>query len=156
MKCFDQRKIQLFVDHRDNLREFGEMTTHLVHCAICRQKVEGLKQLSDGIKRSAPIYGNTEELESRILEKIEDLRYHPQWIAEPEPVSILGWIQPWAIQAAAFWIVAIILGGWLGMIVPNSLNRGNSSSNGFAALITQSTTGSLVELLAQRAERRVL
>ncbi|GEM_PF-6950890 len=145
MKCLDGRKTKAFVDGRAETREYGQMMTHLSECKTCQAKVEEEKRLSHFIKRAALDYGETDPLEKTILTKIEELRRKPQWISEPEPVSILRWVQPWAVQTAAFWIVAVLLGGWLGLIIGTPLPK--------ESLISSSVmNGSLVSVLSERAE----
>ena len=145
MKCLDDRKIQVFVDNRVEPREYGQIMTHLSECKTCQARMEEEKRLSYFVKRAALVYGETHQLEETILTKIGELRRKPAWIPAPEPISILRWIQPWAVQTAAFWVVAILLGGWLGLIIGTPLPK--------ESLISGAMKGSLVEVLSQRAER---
>lgn len=146
MKCFDWRRVQTFVDGRAETREYGQMMTHLSECKTCQVKVGEEKRLSHFVKWAALVYGETQSLEKTILTKIEELRRKPQWIPTPEPVSILSWIQPWAVQAAALWTVAILLGSWLGVIIGTTSQRQ-------ATPLIDTWTGSFVQILSQRAER---
>lgn len=145
MRCLDERKIQVFVDNRVEPKEYGRIMAHLAECEVCQAKTEEEKRMNSFVKRSALIYGETGPLEKTILTKIAQLRREPQWVPEPEPVSILRWVQPWAIQVAAFWIAAVFLGGWLGLIIGTPLPKG--------ALISSNVMrGSLVGVLSERAE----
>ena len=145
MTCLNDRKIQVFVDNRVEPREYGQIMTHLSECKTCQARVEEEKRLSYFVKRAALVYGETHQLEEAILRKIEGLRSKPQWVPAPEPVSILRWIQPWAVQVAAVWIAAILLGGWLGLIIETPSPK--------ESLISGTMKGSLVNVLSQRAER---
>lgn len=158
MKCLDERKIQVFADNRIEPREYGQIMAHLAECRICQDKVKEEKRLSYFVKRAALVYGETDQLEKTVLTKIEELRRKPQWIPTPEPVSILRWIQPWAVQMAAVWIVAILLGGWLGIIVGTPLSVGAIPATQPAGrhelpLLNGTMNGSLVSVLSERAER---
>ncbi len=146
MKCLDERKIQIFADNRVEPREYGQILTHLSECETCQTKVNEEKRLNRFVKQAALTYGQTEPLGEIILAKITQLRRKPQWVPEPEPVSVLRWIQPWAIQVAAFWIAAVFLGGWLGLIIGTPLPKESLMSSNVMR-------GSLVGVLSERAER---
>lgn len=150
MKCLDERKIQVFADNRVKPREYGQILTHLSECKTCHARLEEEKRLSYFVKRSALVYGETDQLEKTILTKIDQLRRKPQWIPEPEPVSILRWVQPWAVQMAAVWIAAVFLGGWLGLIIGTPLSVGAIRE---LPLLSGTMNGSLVSVLSERAER---
>ncbi len=158
MKCLDGRKIQVFADNRVEPREYGQIMAHLAECKICQAKVEEEKRLSYFVKRAALVYGEIGQLEKTVLTKIEELRRKPQWIPTPEPVSILRWIQPWAVQMAAVWIAAVFLGGWLGIIIGTPLSVGAIPATQPAGrrelpLIIGAMNGSLISVLSERAER---
>lgn len=146
MKCLDERKIQVFADNRIEPREYGQIMTHLAECKVCQSKVEEEKRLNYFVKRAALVYGETDQLEKTVLAKIEELRRKPQWVPEPELVSLLRWIQPWAVQMAAVWIAAVFLGGWLGLVIGTPLPKESLMSSSFMK-------GSLVGVLSERAER---
>ena len=145
MRCLDDRKIQVFVDNRVEPREYGQIITHLSECKTCQAKVEEEKRLSYFVKRAALVYGEADQLGKTILRKIEGLRSKLEWIPVPEPVSILRWIQPWAVQVAAVWVAATLLGGWLGLIIETPSPK--------ESLVSGTMKGSLVNVLSQRAER---
>src|SRR3989338_7075129 len=123
MKCLDERKIQVFADNRIEPREYGQIMAHLAECKVCPAKVEAEKRLNYFVKRAALVYGETDQLEKTVLTKIEELRHKPQWVPEPEPVSLLRWIQPWAVQMAAVWIAAVFIGGWVLFILFTSFQK---------------------------------
>jgi anti-sigma factor RsiW len=150
MRCLDGWKIQAFVDGRAETKEYGQMMTHLSECEMCQAKVEEEKRLSHFVKRAALVYGEIGSLEKTILTKIDQLRRKPQWIPTPEPVSILRWIQPWEVQTAAFWIAAVFLGGWLGLIIETPLSAGAIRE---LPLLSGAMNGSLVSVLSERSER---